>query len=90
MSDPKCPTCGARLDSWTETSKDSPPPQHGDLTVCAYCRTIGTFGSGQSRHVNRMSQEDVSALDPGQKDTLVTLCSVLRDQFGGTDQGQRL
>lgn len=43
----RCPVCDAVLDAGTspeiQLNRDHRPPQHGDITVCAYCAQVLEF-----------------------------------------------
>lgn len=39
---PRCPKCAKILDGWSSVGHEN-MPKDGDVTLCAYCRTLLTF-----------------------------------------------
>ncbi len=54
-----CPSCGAELDASTGVGHDN-EPKPGDVSLCAYCGEVLTFGPGLERR--RLSDDELTAL----------------------------
>lgn len=56
----QCPGCKKEVDGALSTTVTSPPPEPGDLSVCAYCGVAGVFT--KERTVRALTQDEFQAL----------------------------
>lgn len=56
-----CPFCGVGNDAQTGVGTNSPQPDEGCVSICAYCGEIGFFGPG-GKSIHKPTETEMSEL----------------------------